>query len=229
MRTYYTAVGNFRRRKDSEGRTYPVIIINQKEYMVDMQEMALWSCLNWRITDIQQAQAHYEELEQSLYPFLTRTFENCLKRLEVRGLVASGTGETDFEALYDLLSELYVAPVSESLPLRVLTFLKMVALDKVPVSKASQLFQRDRPSQQETQVMALSRQAVLSTAELIKCTESGVRDISTDQKVMDAIYNDDTTTCDNIRWEMQGTAYQKPVTLAIANLYLRKQIIFERR
>lgn len=229
MRTYYTAVGNFRRRKDGEGRTYPVIIINQKEYMVDMQEMALWSCLNWRITDVQQAQAHYEELEQSLHPFLTRTFENCLKRLEVRGLVASGTGETDFEALYDLLSELYIAPVSESLPLRMLTFLKMVTLDKVPVSKASQLFRRDRPNQQEAQVMALSRQTVLSTAELIKCTESGVRDISTDQKVMDAIYNDDTTTCDNIRWEMQGTVCQKPVTLAVANLYLRKQIIFERR
>lgn len=229
MCTYYTAVGNFRRRKDSEGRTYPVIIINQKEYMVDMKEMALWSCLNWRIVDVQQAQAHYEELEQSLYPFLTRTFESCLKRLEVRGLVASGTGETDFEALYSLLSELYVAPISESLPLRVLTFLKMVMLDGVPMSQAKQLFHRDRPNQREAQVMALSRQAILSTAELIKCAEVGVSDLSTDQKVMDALYNDDTTTCDNIGWEMQGTANQKPVTLAVANLYLRKQIIFERR
>lgn len=228
MRTYYTAIGNFRRKKDGDGRTYPVIIINRQEYMVDMQEMALWTCLNWRIADAQQAQTYYEQLEQSLYPHITRTFGDCLKRLEVRGLVASGTGKTDFEALYDLLSGLYVVPISESVPLRVLTFLKMVVLDGVPVSVAKQMFQRDQPSRRETQIMALSKQALLSTAELIKCAEAGVSDLSTDQKVMAALYDDDTTTCDNIGWEMQGAGSQKDVTLAVANLYLRKQIIFER-
>ena len=55
MCTYYTAVGIFRRKRDSSGRTYPVILINRKEYEVDMQEMALWTCLNWRITAAQQA------------------------------------------------------------------------------------------------------------------------------------------------------------------------------
>ena len=33
-------------------------------------------------------------------------------RLCTRGLVASGTGGTDFEALYDLLGGLYVSPLS---------------------------------------------------------------------------------------------------------------------
>jgi len=228
MRTYYTAVGNFRRKRDRAGQTYPVIMVNRQEYMVDRQEMALWTCLNWRITSMEQAREHYEKLEPSLYPYITRTFENCLKRLEVRGLVASGTGETDFDALYNLLSELYVAPISESMVLRALTFLKMVVLDKVPVSKARLLFRRDQPNQKEAQVMALSKQTILSTAELIKCAEVGARDLSTDQKVMAALYNDDTTTCDNIGWEMQGAENQKAVTLAVANLYLRKQIIFQR-
>lgn len=228
MSTYYTAVGNFRRRQDNDGRTYPVIIVNREEYMVDMQEMALWTCLNWRIADMEQARKHYEKLEQSLYPNIPRTFEDCLKRLEVRGLAASGTGETDFEALYDLVSGLYVVPISESVPLRVLTFLKMVVLDGVPVSKARQLFQRDRPSQREAQIMALSKQALLSTAELIKCAEVGVKDLSTNDKVMAALYDDDTTTCDNIGWEMQQAQSRESVTLAVANLYLRKQIIFER-
>jgi len=206
----------------------PVIIVNRDEYMVDMQEMALWTCLNWRITDVEQAQKHYEKLEQSLYPHIPRTFEDCLKRLEVRGLAVSGTGETDFEALYDLVSGLYVVPISESVPLRALTFLKMVVLDGVSVSKARQLFQRDRRSQREAQVMALSKQALLSTAELIKCAEVGVKDLSTNDKVMAALYNDDTTTCDNIGWEMQRAENREAVTLAVANLYLRKQIIFER-
>ena len=226
MCTYYTAVGNFRRKRDRVGQAYPVIIINRQEYMVDRQEMALWTCLNWRITSMEQAREHYEKQEQSL-SYITRTFENCLKRLEVRGLAVSGSGDTGFEALYDLLGGLYVVPISESIPLRAVTFLKMVLLDGVSVSKAKLLFRRDRPNQREAQVLALSKQALLSTAELIKCAEAGVSDLSTDQKVMAALYNDDFTTCDNIRWEMMQAGSREDVTLAVANLYLRKQIIFE--
>ena len=42
--TYYTAVGHFKRRINSHGQSYPVIIINQMEYCVDIQEMGLWTC-----------------------------------------------------------------------------------------------------------------------------------------------------------------------------------------
>ena len=46
---YYTAVGHFRRRSNGRGQSYPVIIINRQEYCVDIQEMAIWSALNWQI------------------------------------------------------------------------------------------------------------------------------------------------------------------------------------
>ena len=227
MCTCYTAVGNFRRKRDDAGQAYPVIIVNRQEYMVDRQEMALWTCLNWRIANMAQAREHYEKLEQSLYPYITRTFENCLKRLEVRGLVVSGSGDTDFEALYDLLGGLSVVPLSESLPLRLATFLKLI-FKGTPFSTARELFQRDKPSPLEARVMALSRQATLSTAELVKCAEVDVRDVSSGEKIMEALYNDDYTTSDNIQWEMFRSDYRAPITLAVANLYLRKQIILER-
>lgn len=76
--------------------------------------------------------------------------------------------------------------------------------------------------------MALSRQALLSTAELIKCAEVGARDVSTDEKLMDALYNDDDTTSENIADLMLTAESRGWVTEAVANLYLRKQIIFER-
>ena len=152
--------------------------------------MALWTCLNWRITSMEQAREHYEKLEPSLYPYITRTFENCLKRLEIRGLVVSGGGDTDFEALYDLLGGLYVVPISESIPLRAATFLKMVLLDGVSLSKAKLLFRRDRPNQREAQILALSKQALLSTVELVKCAKADVSDLSTDQKVMAALHRE---------------------------------------
>lgn len=45
---------------------------------------------------------------------------------------------------------------------------------------------------------------------------------------MEVLYNDDYTTSDNIQWEMLRSDYRAPITLAVASLYLRKQIILER-
>ncbi len=226
--TYYTAVGHFLRRIGAEGRSYPVIIINQKEYYVDVQEMALWTALSWRLLDQQQVREEYDKLDRSCAIPARRTMEDCLGRLCTRGLVASGTGDTGFEALYDLLGGLYVVPLAESLSLRLATFFKLILRRNVPISKAWTLFCRDHPSEGEARIMALSHQALLSTAELIKCVEVGVRDISNDEKLMDAIYDDEDTTCDNIADMMLTAKNRKWVTVAIANLYLRKQFIFER-
>ena len=68
--------------------------------------------------------------------------------------------------------------------------------------------------------MELARQALLSTAELIKCAEVGARDVSTGEKIMEALYNDDDTTSENIMYEMLNAKHREPVTLAGANLYL---------
>ena len=68
---------------------------------------------------------------------------------------------------------------------------------------------------------------LLSTAELIKCAELGVRDISTDEKLMDALYNDGDTTSDNIPGMTLPARSRERITTAAANLYLRKQIIFQ--
>lgn len=226
--TYYTAVGSFQRRTNGHGQSYPVIIIKKREYCVDIQEMALWTALNWRLLDLPQVEAEYHKLDQDCAIPARRTLEDCLGRLCTRGLVASGTANTDFEALYDLLGGLYVVPLSESLILRLAVFLKLTFLKGVPLSKTRELFQKDTPSEREAQVMALSRQALLSTAELIKCAEVGAKDVSTDEKLMDALYNDDNTTSNNIADMMLTAKSREWVTAAVANLYLRKQIIFER-
>lgn len=55
----------------------------------------------------------------------------------MRGLAASGSGSTDFKALYDLLSSLSVVP--QSLPLRLATFLKLM-FKGTPFSTARELF-----------------------------------------------------------------------------------------
>ena len=226
--TYYTAVGHLRRKSDGNGNTYPVILINREEHLVDIQEMTVWSILSWRLLHFPELTRRYDQMARELCVPEQRTLENCVSRLQTRGLIASGHGESDLDALYDLLGSLYIVPISESLTLRLITFLKLTMIDGVPLSKAKQLLRRDRPNPREARIVALSKQALLSTAELIKCVELGVNDVSSDRKIMEALYNDEDTTSDNIRYLMQGAAARKQVTLDVINLYLRKQIIFER-
>ena len=227
-RILYTAVGYFRQVTNSNGETYPVVLVNQQEYRMDIQEMTVWTLLNWRLLDMQGVEKHYEPMCRDLRLTEYRTLEHCLGRLVTRGLVAAGYGETDQEALYDLLSSLYVVPISESLPLRAVTFLKMILLDGVSLRKAWELFRRVQLEDGEVRVMELAKQTLLSTAELIKCVDMGVTDISTDEKLMNALYCDTETTSDNIGEMMRISSSRKSVTMAVASLCLHKQIIFDR-
>ena len=95
MRTYYTAVGRFVKQHDADGNTYPVVYVSQRENMLDLQEMAVWTALNWRLADFRQLARKYDPLARELHLMEPRTLENCLHRLEVppwRIRVHSDTG-----------------------------------------------------------------------------------------------------------------------------------------
>lgn len=163
-KTLYTALGHFRCRNDGGDRRYPVILMDHCEFGMDPQEMTLWTALCWRLTDRQRAEDFYEQLSNGMELFPRRSFSDCLDRLVTRGLVAKGSGTTDFDALYDLLGGLYVVPVSSSFPLKVVTFLKLLCSGTAP-GPAAALFRRDRRTEPERHIMALSRCAPLSTAD----------------------------------------------------------------
>ena len=48
MQKYYTAVGRFERKGRMGDMTCPMVIINNREYALDIQEMILWAALNWQ-------------------------------------------------------------------------------------------------------------------------------------------------------------------------------------
>ena len=48
-KSLYTAIGRFERRTNSHGQACPVILLGGNEYILDLQEMALWTSLSWRI------------------------------------------------------------------------------------------------------------------------------------------------------------------------------------
>lgn len=228
LKTLFTAVGRMEKRTDSPGRSYPVIVLGGKDYMVDLQEMLVWSSLNWRIARKNEIGELYNKAVLD-YSFQTdRTWSACVERLLIRGLLVSGSGATDYDALYDLLSTMYIIPASGSLPLRLFSFLKLVLVKDVPLSMARRLLCGDKRTAGEKQVMRLAGQTLMSTAEIIKCVEKGIHSLPNEESVLDNLYDDRDTTSDNIAYLVKSSANSKPVVLAVANLYLRRQIIFER-
>lgn len=227
-KTLLTAVGRFERRTNGCGRSCPVIVLNGKDYMIDMQEMVIWTNLNWRIVKWQEIEALYTKTAAASCFAADRPWDACVERLLVRGLLVSGGGETEYDALYDLMSTMYIIPASGSLCLRTLSFLKLTLFNHVSISMASKLFQKDKRTSDEKQVMQLAGQALLSTAEIIKCVEKNISWLPNTQSILDGLYNDQDTTSDNIAYMVKTSANSKSVIMAVANLYLRQQIIFER-
>ena len=64
-KTLYTAIGHFVRRTNGCGRSCPVVLLSGQEYMMDMQEMILWTSLNWRILRREEIGAFYEKTTAS--------------------------------------------------------------------------------------------------------------------------------------------------------------------
>ena len=76
--------------------------------------------------------------------------------------------------------------------------------------------------------MKLVGQNRLSVGELIKCIECGIVDVSTNDKLMDSLYDDEITKYKNIGTLFRTCDSCNPVLEAAASLYLNKHILFER-
>lgn len=98
----------------------------------------------------------------------------------------------------------------------------------MPYSVTKQIFRRDKRSSDEQKVMLLANQAILSTAEMIKCTELNTFAFGSEDELIDTLYHDEYTTSENISHSVRFLPQCRPVITSVANLYLRKQIIFER-
>lgn len=224
----YTAVGKFHVKGSIGSMRCPLVTIGGREFILDMQEMMLWTVLNWRILTEDEIYLLYEKKVQETGFMSARSAEECVRRLVQRGLIAKGSGDTGEDALYDLLSELYVIPISENLFLRMISFIRLTLFSRLPYSITKKIFSKDKRNDNEKKVMRLANRAILSTAEIIKCIDQNVLSFTTDEDLLNVLYHDEYTTSDNIAYAVRSLPQCRPVITSIANLYLRKQIIFER-
>ena len=90
-----------------------------------------------------------------------------------------GVGYTGADALYNMLADTYVVPVRGLQgKQRFFNVLKLLKQRKVTFCEAVYLMQHEKVTEDERRVLKLVMQTPLSVAELIRCFENSVRDVS---------------------------------------------------
>lgn len=228
MTKYYTAVGRFMNPSTAYGKLNPTVLVGGVECLLDHQELLVWSCLMWRFLKYEEIGKYYENKTSEFGYTNERSWQDCLNRLMVRGLVVCGSGETDYNALYDLLSPLCIIPLTGNIPARFFTYLKMTMIHHTPRADAKALLRRDKKTKKEKHLLKLTGQTMLTVGELVRCVDKGIRNLDSEDSVMDLIYDNTELTSDNIGATVKYALCCQDVTTAVANLYLRQQLILDR-
>ena len=222
----YTAVGSYEIRKSESNMKYPVVILKNQEYLLNIPEMVLWSSLEWRISTYDEMRERFKQKIKDAGFAEKPDIDITLEHLLSKGIVVSSSDNVGIDALYNLISKLYIVPVSDNLITKIGAFLRLTVLQRVPFKITKAIFINDELTYDEKLVMKLVRQTMLSTAELIKCVHRSCFNLKSNEKVLDACYDDEWTTCDNIHIPAMNYKEQRPVLQAVSNLYLKKRITF---
>lgn len=223
----YTAVGKYSLKKNNEGMLYPSVTVNLQEKALGIDEMILWTTLLWNIMTEDEIRDAYSKkaIEMERDP---ERFEEVLRRLTLRDLVVSSSAVKGDEALYKLLSDLYIVPIKAKVRAKIWTFLNLIFKEHVPVSVAKKVLHREIYTEMENKVLHLTTQSLLSSAEVVKCIGTNVTDVSSREKVLEALYDDEVSTCDNLGQMLWLFDEHKSVMEAISTLYLNRNLVFDK-
>lgn len=195
MLTLYTALGQCRLKKTENGESCPVVLLGNQELHLGPHEMLLWSSLAFSILTHQEAKALFYEREAEFHILSDLDFEHYLKRLVFRGLIASGTDCTGVNALYQLLSPLYIRTAVSSPLVHLAALADLILAKHFPLKAAIRIARREKLSKEEKSLLRLKGLEPLPVSGIL---------------ALDPFKTND-----------------HPAITVLANLYLKKQILFD--
>ena len=224
MITLYTSVGRYELRKNENAEKQPIVKVDQKEMALSREELLLWSCLMWEILTKEEAKTYF--LKKAVRMDVSQErFDAVLQRLEVRQLVVSAQAEKGDIALYRLLANLYVIPLESSFMVKVQAFFRFIFFEKLPLTVAKNVFQKENYTEMERRVLHLARKARLSCAEILACIANDEIDTS----IGNQSELQKEKARDNLGFFLWFCDGHRKALEAISTLYLNKDIIFDKR
>ena len=227
MLTLYTAIGTLKFVKNTDGKSTPMVLNNHQEFGLCDHELILWSCLAFQILQIHELESAYNvRLKNSGRPD-GLAFSHYLNRLLLRGLIAKGEGVTGVDALYQLLGKLHILPVHETFSTRLFTCIQLYVDGKIKPGDFGKYLRKEKNTPIEETVLKLTKTIPLTTAELVTCVDQK-KVPKQEEDVLTQLYDGTEDTYLTLADQAQILHIQYPVLQAVGNLYLKKQISFQR-
>ncbi len=226
MMTFYAAVGRYRIRME-DGHKVPYIQKLGKLHPISIPEFVIWSTLLWEVLSYDELKHQYDAIirESGIHP---PELDELLEMLIRRKLIVRGLGYTGIDALYNMLSDAFVTPYWVSGSRKAAAAIRLWLQGKLSVGQLIAQRKGVELSEDEKRVVGLIEQTPLSTAEIIRCFDRGIIDVSSPDKVIDGIYPDEDSAQTRIANETRTSKNASAVLQAVSNLYLNRQIILEK-
>ena len=225
MITFYAAIGCYHVKVEN-GKKSVYIQKLGKYHPISIPEFAIWSSLLWEVMTYDELKKAYTAV-MSYQSSPAPDFDQMLSMLIKRRLIISGIGYTGVDALYRMLADAFVVPYRIAPPKKAWCILRLLAKGKLPVTDVLTAARARKLTDTEHRILSLIEQTPLSTAELVRCFDRNITDVSTSEKVIAGIYADNTSTQKHIANEEFHSTNTNPVLEAVSNLYLGRQVILE--
>lgn len=226
MVTYFTALGRLI-TKEKSGTVIPVVIKDGREYQLNPDELMIWISVHWNFLNQVDFEKEYNRRKNAERVFNDCSFNAVEKRLENRGLIKSGTDYLAADALYNLVSRLKIRPVRFSVWDKMKSCMYLYFKKGIPFAQCVSAYFVEKTTPNEKKVLTLSKTAQITAAEIIQCAEKNIESISSEEEVIDKLYYNPETTSDTIVIDSRFRQLKTDVLQAVANLYLKKKIVFE--
>lgn len=177
-RTYYLSVGYLHVNHSRGRKTQLAVLAKKGIYFLSPHEEALWSVLSYKPLTYADMKVEYKKLLHALNMDEGTAIEECLRHLCELKLVIHGEGEYEIEAWYETMQNVLILPSPKN---QAQAALCLSAHNPGILSP----HHKRRLTRQELEVLALLREAPLSTAQLVMLVESKTWSTETMDSVID--------------------------------------------
>lgn len=227
----YTSIGTFSTKtvqaQNGEAAKVPVIHVMGQEFLLNEDELIVWSTLAWRFMLRDDLIKAFNTKRAEAHIFSDVSPERVIDSLVNRGLIACGEDITFDDAMYNLLCTLQPKPLKIHFFARLAAAFHLVFIKRrSPKLVTNSLLRSGKLRGDKNTIMTLINRFDLSTAELVKCFDSGKVQVKDYSELVDILCTDNAIA-DSIPLEMRFSDMRESVVSHISELYKTKKIIFE--
>lgn len=221
MCTLYTSVGKLELRKEKDF-TYPVITVNHEEFQPSPHEFVMWMTCCWQIFEVQAVfESYMSGLKEAQFPNSIDP-NTCLKNLLRSGLIVRGDGEKPSQALYALVSALYIVPRTENKRSILKRMYFLLVKKQVTLEQFLTELKNENYVDSQDEILEVAGRHMLSTAELIQLMDTAAMEDKKPETIDSLLYSTEPK-------ENPGLTRNKiDILTELVSLYLNQEVYFQR-